>query len=150
VLTDRRNGYLLTDDRDRLDVELIHRWLSTDAYWAVGRTFEQTEAAVAGSWPVGVYREADDTQVAFARVITDGVVFGYLCDVYVDPAHRNAGLGRWLVRSLRDDLTARGLKRILLVTKTAQGVYAPLGFTPVDANRWMECHLRTTAAGLAS
>jgi ribosomal protein S18 acetylase RimI-like enzyme len=150
VLTARHNGYLLSDDRDRLDVELVHRWLSTDAYWALGRTLEQTRGTVAGSETVGVYRETDGAQVAYARVVTDGVVFAYLCDVYVDPGCRGAGIGSWLVGVLRDDLAARGLKRFLLVTHTAQRVYAPLRFTPVDANRWMECDLGATAARLAS
>lgn len=149
MLTARHNGYLLSDERDRLDVELVHRWLSTDAYWALGRTLEQTRGTIAGSEPVGVYRETDGAQVAYARVVTDGVVFAYLCDVYVDRRCRGAGIGSWLVGTLRDDLAARGLKRFLLVTQTAQGVYAPLGFTPVDADRWMECDLPATAARLA-
>ena len=90
VLTARRNGYLLSDDPARLEVERVHRWLSTDAYWARGRSLEQVRAAIAGSESVGVYRAAGDParpgdngfqQVAFARVVTDGVVFAYLCDV---------------------------------------------------------------------
>ena len=144
VLTARHDGFLLSDDPDRLDVNLVHRWLSTDAYWALGRTHDQVRATIAGSECVGVYREAGLDQVAFARVVTDGVVFAYLCDVYVDRAHRGAGIGRWLVRTLREDLAARGLRRFLLATRTAQGVYAPLGFTPVDSARWMECDLQAT------
>ena len=83
MLNERRSdGYLLSDDRNLIDVELVHRWLATDAYWAVGRTLEQTRNAIAGSAPAGVYR--DGRQVAFARMVTDGAVFGYLADVYVD------------------------------------------------------------------
>jgi predicted GNAT family acetyltransferase len=150
VLNERRDdGYVLTDDHERLDLELVHRWIS-DTYWAAGRPLEVMRRAIAGSEPVGVYREADGRQVAFARVVTDGTVFAYLCDVFVDPACRGRGLGRWLVRALRDDLAARGLKRFLLVTNTAQGVYAPLGFVPADGERWMECDLRATAGRLAS
>jgi predicted GNAT family acetyltransferase len=105
--------------------------------------------AIAGSEPIGVYREADGRQVAFARVVTDGVVFAYLCDVFVDPACRGRGLASWLVRALRDDLARRGLKRFLLATRDAQDVYAPLGFEPVITERWMELDLRAAAARLA-
>lgn len=150
MLNERRaDGLLLTDDPERLDHEQVHRWIS-DTYWAAGRSADAMRRAIAGSEPVGVYREADGRQVAFARVVTDGVVFAYLCDVFVDPASRGRGIGRWIVRALRDDLAARGLKRFLLVTKTAQGVYAPLGFVPADGERWMECELQAAAGRLAS
>ena len=144
----RDDGYLLTDDRDLLDVEQVHRWLSTESYWAAGRTFAEMSAAIDGSWPVGVYR--DGRQVAFARVVTDGVVFAYLCDVFVDRSCRGLGLGSWLVRALRDDLAARGLKRFLLRTRDAHGVYAPLGFGAADPATWMDCDLQATAGRLAS
>jgi predicted GNAT family acetyltransferase len=150
MLTERRDdGFVLTADPERLDHELVHRWIS-DTYWAAGRSPDVMRRAIAGSEPVGVYRAADGQQVAFARVVTDGVVFAYLCDVFVDPACRGRGLGRWIVRTLRDDLAARGLKRFLLVTSTAQGVYAPLGFAPADGERWMECDLQAAAGRLAS
>jgi GNAT superfamily N-acetyltransferase len=138
----RDDGFELSDDRARVDPELVHRWISTDSYWAAGRSAELMRAATDGSVPYGVYRVSDGAQVAFARVVTDGAVFAYLCDVYVDRAHRGIGLGTWLVRCLRDDLAARGLRRLLLVTADAHGVYAPLGFEPVDGARWMECDLR--------
>ena len=142
MLIDRRDdGFVLSDDPALLDRDCVHRWLSTDAYWAVGRTRETMDRAMAGSWNVGVYRETDGEQVAFARVVTDGAVFAYLCDVYVDRDLRGRGLGRWLVSAVRDELAGQGVKRLLLVTNTAQGVYAPLGFEPVDASRWMACTL---------
>lgn len=120
----------------------MHSWIS-GTYWATGRSADDMRRATAGSEPVGIYE--DGRQVAFARVVTDGVVFAYLCDVFVDPACRGRGLGSWLVRASRDDLARRGLKRLLLVTRDAHGVYAPLGFTPVDGARWMECDLQAAA-----
>ena len=144
----RDDGFLLTTDAGRLDHELVHEWIS-GTYWATGRSAEAMSRAIAGSQPVGVYREADGRQVAFARVVTDGVVFAYLCDVFVDPDCRGLGLGSWLVRALRDELSRRGLKRFLLATRDAQPLYAPLGFTPVDGQRWMECDLEAAAARLA-
>jgi GNAT superfamily N-acetyltransferase len=142
VLDERRDdGYLLSDDRDRIDVELVHRWISTDSYWAAGRTLAQMRGAIGGSVPVGVYR--DGRQVAFARAVTDGATFAYVADVYVDRSCRGLGLGSWLVRGLRDMLAARGVQRFLLVTKDAHGVYERLGFTEVEPGRWMENDLRT-------
>ncbi|WP_250002221.1 GNAT family N-acetyltransferase [Actinoplanes sp. M2I2] len=142
MLNDRRDdGYTLSSERERIDLDRVHQWLSTDAYWALGRPLDQMRAAVAGSEPFGVY-DGDGEQVAFARVVTDGAVFAYLCDVYVDPAHRGRGLGGWLVRHLRDHYAARGLSRFVLVTRDAHAVYARHGFTDVEPGRWMECDLR--------
>jgi GNAT superfamily N-acetyltransferase len=90
-------------------------------------------AAVDGSEPFGIY--VDGSQAAIARVVTDGAVFVYLCDVYVERAHRGKGLGGWLVRSLRDHYAARGLSRFLLVTRDAHAVYAREGFAEVEPGR---------------
>lgn len=121
----------------------VHRWLSTDAYWAMGRSLDRVRAALDGSEAYGVYLSSNSSgeQVAVARVVTDNTIFAYLCDVYVDRAHRGKGLGGWLVESLRDHLADRGLTRFLLVTRDAQPLYARQGFTEVDPGRWMECDL---------
>jgi GNAT superfamily N-acetyltransferase len=138
----RDDGHELSGDRDRLDIDLVHHWLSTDTYWAPGRSRATMLAAIDGSAPFGVYRPGDGRQVAFARVVTDGAVFAYLSDVYVDRPARGAGIGSWLVRAVRDELAARGLRRFVLTTNDAQQVYARLGFEPVDGERWMEYDLR--------
>jgi predicted GNAT family acetyltransferase len=135
----RDDGYELNSDRARIDLPRVHRWLSTDAYWAMGRTEERMRAAIEGSEPYGIYQEQE--QVAVARVVTDNTIFAYLCDVYVDRAHRGQGLGNWLVESLCDHLAGRGLTRFLLVTRDAQPIYARHGFENVDPGRWMECDL---------
>lgn len=139
----RDDGYELSADPDRIDLPLVHRWLSTDAYWALGRPLERLRAAFAGSEVFGIYRAG--AQVAVARVVTDGAIFAYLCDVYVDPAHRGLGLGGWLVGSLRELYAARGLSRFLLATKDAHTVYAPHGFAEVEPGMWMVCDLRAVS-----
>ena len=94
----------------------------------------------------GVYRSPHGPQVAFARVVTDGATFAWLCDVYVDPAERGNGLGTWLATAVSDDLAARGIRRILLSTWDAHGVYAKAGFVPLARpERWMEIDRRTIA-----
>jgi GNAT superfamily N-acetyltransferase len=135
----RDDGYQLTTDPDRLDLRLVHDWLSTDAYWALGRRREVTDRSVAGSVVYGVYRPGDGRQVAFARAVTDSATFAWLCDVYVDRAERGRGLGTWMVGAVRDHLAGLGVRRVLLATDDAHGVYARLGFTPLaEPGRWME------------
>jgi GNAT superfamily N-acetyltransferase len=145
----RDDGFELSDERARIDLDLVCHWLATDSYWAPGRTPELMRAAAAGSVPYGVYAPSGSL-VAFARVVTDGAVFAYLSDVYVDRPSRGIGLGSWLVRVLRDDLAARGLRRFVLTTDDAHGVYAPLGFAPADPQRWMECDLRAVPVSSAT
>ncbi|HEY3869296.1 MAG TPA: GNAT family N-acetyltransferase [Actinocrinis sp.] len=134
----RDDGYEFSDDKTRLDLDAVSEWLSTDAYWALGRPRRKTEAAIAASEAYGVYAP-DGSQAAFARMVTDHETFAWLCDVYVARPHRGAGLGKWMVAALRDEYQAMGLKRILLATNDAHGVYATAGFTPLAApERWME------------
>ncbi|HEX2357549.1 MAG TPA: GNAT family N-acetyltransferase [Micromonosporaceae bacterium] len=138
----RADGYEICTDPGRLDLDLVHRWLSTDAYWALGRGRDVVARAAEGSLLFGVY-EPGGTQVAVARAVTDSATFAWLCDVYVDRAERGRGLGSWLVGVVRDELNARGVRRILLATADAHGVYAKLGFRPLaEPDRWMELTVR--------
>ncbi|MFF8311306.1 GNAT family N-acetyltransferase [Streptomyces lydicus] len=122
-------GYELSTDPDRLDVDLVHHWLSTDAYWALGRGRETVERAVRGSLNFAV-RAAGGPQVAYARVVTDWATFAWLCDVYVAPAHRGKGLGTWLAGAVRDHLAPYRLTRVMLSTLDAHEVYSKVGFVP--------------------
>ncbi|GGQ65983.1 GNAT family N-acetyltransferase [Streptomyces flaveolus] len=131
-------GYEISTDPDRIDAGRVHRWLSTDAYWALGRTREKQDRAIAGSLNFGVYEAVTGEQVAYARVITDRATFAWLCDVYVDPSARGKALGTALVGAVREQLRPYGLRRILLATHDAHGVYEKLGFTPLDRpDQWM-------------
>ena len=131
-------GYEISDDPDRVDVGRVHHWLSTDAYWALGRPREKQEGAIRGSLNFGVYEEGSGEQVAYARVVTDRATFAWLCDVYVDPSARGKGLGTALVAAVREHLRPYGLRRILLATHDAHGVYAKLGFEPLaKPDQWM-------------
>ncbi len=126
-----------TDDA-LLDVDLIHRWLSEDAYWSLGRTREQVERSLAASVNVGAY---DDTgrQVGFLRLVTDRATFAWVCDVYVDPTARGSSVGKALIAECDRLLTAYGVRRALLATADAHGLYAQYGFAPLtDPGRWME------------
>src|SRR3954466_6129847 len=90
-----RDGYVLSTERSRVDVDTVHRWLSQDAYWALGRPREVVEKTIEASWGWSVFAP-DGEQVAFLRAVTDGLTFAWICDVYVDPAHRGHGIATWV------------------------------------------------------
>ncbi|OII64144.1 GNAT family N-acetyltransferase [Streptomyces sp. CC53] len=128
----------ISTDPARLDRERVHHWLSTDAYWALGRTRATQDLAIDGSLNFGAYDTATGSMAAYARVVTDGATFAWLCDVYVAPEARGGGLGTALVEAVRDHLAPRGLKRIVLATEDAHGLYEKFGFRPLEApDRWM-------------
>jgi GNAT superfamily N-acetyltransferase len=133
-----RGEYLLSSDPARLDLAAIHRYLSA-SYWSPGLPFEVLRRAVAGSICFGVYCGSE--QVGFARVVTDRATFAYLCDVYVLDAHRGRGLGRWLAEAASIHPDLQGLRRWVLVTRDAHGLYERFGFRPLARpDRYMELH----------
>jgi GNAT superfamily N-acetyltransferase len=126
-----------------LQVDRVHAWLSKEAYWALGRTRETVKKAIAGSRTMGVYRDRGDgmpgEQVAFARAVTDGATFAWVCDVFVAPDVRGLGVGDAMVGRLVTALEDLGIGRVLLATRDAHEVYARLGFEPLaNPTFWME------------
>jgi GNAT superfamily N-acetyltransferase len=123
-------GFELDDDPARIDVDAVHAYISGQSYWGKGRSREMTERAIAGSTRVvGLY--SGGQQVGFARAVCDGVIFGYLADVYVLPAYRGHGLGLELVREVVDGEHGQHAANVrwLLHTADAQGLYEKLGFS---------------------
>ena len=132
-----RDDYVTSADLSEMDLDLVHQWLSTDAYWALDRTRDNVERAARHSLNFGAFA-ADRRQVAYARVVTDHANFAWLCDVYVDPAHRGRGVGGLLLAAVVDHLEPMELRRMLLATKDAHGVYARFGFEPLPRpDDWM-------------
>ena len=133
----RRQGYQIDDDRLRLDRAVIHGFL-VDAYWATGIRREAVDRSLDRSDCYGLYGP-DGAQAGFARVVTDTVRFAWLCDVFVLPAHRGRGLGRWIVETALAELDALGVSRIILGTADAHGLYRGQGFAGLaDPTRMME------------
>jgi GNAT superfamily N-acetyltransferase len=129
--------YTISSDPDRLDREWIHKVISTDTYWAVGRTRERSDLAIDHSLPYGVYA-ADGRQVAFGRLVTDHAYFGWLSDVYVDREVRGQGISKRLIAHIVDEAERLGLRRVLLATGDAQGLYRQFGFDEIDDDySWM-------------
>jgi GNAT superfamily N-acetyltransferase len=132
------SDYELSTDRARMDLDAIHAFLSR-AYWSPGVPREVVERAIAGSLCFGVFLHGE--QVAFARVVTDRATFGYLADVYVLEAHRGRGLSRRMMDAVVAHPDLQGLRRLLLATRDAHGLYARYGFRPLAApERFMEVH----------
>ena len=125
----QRPDYLLSTDPARLDLAVIHHFL-TNCYWSPGIPRSIVERAVAGSVSFGIHATAGG-QVGFGRIITDGATFGYLADVFVLPEHRGRGLGRWLVESMLAHPSLQGFRTWLLATQDAHGLYANYGFQPL-------------------
>ncbi|EST20356.1 GNAT family N-acetyltransferase [Streptomyces niveus] len=136
-------AYDISTDPARLDADRIHRWLSTDAYWALGRARDVQDRAMAGSLNFGVYDRVSGEQVAYGRVVTDHATFAWLCDVYVDPVARGKGLGTELVAAAREQLARQGVRRFMLATEDAHGVYEKVGFKSLEnPSMWMSQDLQ--------
>ena len=133
----QRGEYTISSDKSLLDVGLIHEFLSTSAYWALGRTRQTVERSIANSLSFGIYRGTE--QVGFARVITDYATFAYLADVFVLPEFRGQGLSVWLMEVIDQHPDLQGLRRWMLATKDAHGLYRKTGFCELKLpERWME------------
>ena len=127
----------ISTDRDRIDRELVHRFLSDHSYWARWRTREQNDRIIDTCLCFGVYE--DGRQIAHARVLTDSVVFGYLGDVFVVHEARGRGVGKALMDAVLSHPHVRDLSRFTLVTDDAHGLYEQYGFAPLDDVRmWMQ------------
>jgi GNAT superfamily N-acetyltransferase len=123
-----RDRYTITTDPARLDVDAIHAYLAR-SYWAEGIPRELVQRSIDNSLCFGLFDGM--RQVGFARVITDRATFAYLCDVYVLEEHRGAGLGKWLIETVMSHPEVQGLRRWMLMTRDAHGLYAQHGFTPL-------------------
>ena len=122
----RADGYEISTDPARLDLDVIHGFLRT-AYWSPGVPRPVVERSIAHSLPFGVYAPGGE-QVGFGRAVTDWAAFAYIGDVFVLAGHRRRGLGIWLVESMLAHPALHGLRRIHLATADAHGLYERFGF----------------------
>jgi GNAT superfamily N-acetyltransferase len=138
-----RGEYIISTDPTRLDLEVIHGFLST-SYWATGRSIETIRRSIAGSLPFGVYRH--NRQIGFARVITDYATLAWIADVFILDEFRGRGLSKWLMEVIITHPELQGFRRWILATKDAHGLYEKFGFTQLRRpERWMERHDPTCA-----
>lgn len=117
--------FTISNYKDRLQVDVIHRYLTEDAYWTTGRTLEMTQKTIEHSLCFGVYYH--ENQVGFARVVTDYTIFAYLCDVFILEAFQGQGLGKWLTETILKFLDEEGVRWTMLATRDAHELYESYG-----------------------
>lgn len=136
----QREQFTLSTDKNRLQINRIHIFLSTQAYWSLGIPLSVVESAVEGSICFGLYDEAAcGSQIGYARIVTDGATFAWICDVYIEPEYRGKGLSKWMIDCLMTYPVLKNLRRICLATKDAHSLYGKFGFEVTQTpQNWME------------
>lgn len=133
----KRGDYLISTDPSRLDVALVHNFISNTSYWGQGRTLQVVQRSLDNSLNFGLYNNSN--QVGFARVVTDYATFAWIADVFVLPEHRGRGLSKWLMEVMLAHPSLQGFRRWVLATKDAHSLYERFGFIPLHRpERWME------------
>jgi GNAT superfamily N-acetyltransferase len=133
-----KDDYRISTDKETINLEYVHRFLS-QSYWAENVPIDVVRRSIEGSLCFAVFSE--ERQVGFARVITDGATFAYLADVFIDEGFRGRGLSKWLMEVIIGHPHLQGLRRFLLATRDAHGLYRQFGFQPLNfADRWMQLH----------
>jgi GNAT superfamily N-acetyltransferase len=127
------DDYLVSTGADRVDVDFVCAALA-GSYWAQNRARDVIEASLRTSLCFGIYEKRGGRQVGFARVVTDGATFSWLCDVVIDPSHRKKGLGKLLVSSVVGHPSLKGTM-FLLGTRDAHGLYEKYGFARLEMMR---------------
>lgn len=136
-----QGDYKLSTDNAQLDVAVIHQYLSKESYWAQRIPLDVVQRSIDNSLCFGLYHQ--DTQVGFARVVTDKATFAYLADVFILPEHRGKGLSKWMLGFIHQYPELQGLRRWLLGTLDAHELYKQFGWTllpPEVAPRFMQLH----------
>jgi len=131
-----KKGFKISTDKSLLDMDMIFHYLSDESYWGKGISLDRVKTSIENSMCFGIYK--DDKQVGFARMITDKATFGYLCDVFVLNDYRRLGLSKWLVQTIVAHPELQGMRRWLLATADAHGLYKQFGFLPLTSpENWM-------------
>lgn len=138
-ITIYKDQFSISTDKSKLDIDSIHDFLSTKAYWCLNIPKEKVQTAIENSLCFGVYQEGK--QVGFARIITDFSTIAYLGDVYILEEYRGKGLSKWLMETIMIHENLQGLRRWILLTGDAHELYRQFGWTNIaDPTKWMELH----------
>ena len=144
-LTVNQNDYSISTDRKKLDLKAVHNFLSTKAYWCLNIPYDTVKKATENSLNFGVYY--NNQQVGYARVITDYSTIAYLGDVYILDEQRGKGLSKWLMETIMSHPELQGLRRWILLTGDAHGLYRQFGWTDIaNPVLWMELHNKNVYA----
>jgi len=133
-----KDDFIITTDKSMIDAAYVH-WFVSNSYWAEGVPIETVQKSIDGSLCFSVVYL--NHQVGFARVITDEATFAYLADVFIDENFRGRGLSKWLMEVIMSYPGLQGLRRFMLATRDAHGLYRQFGFTALtNTDRWMQIH----------
>ena len=133
-----KDDYTITTDKQKIDIAYVHDFL-TQSYWAKNIPLSVVQQSIKGSLCFAIWHQ--QKQVGFARVITDEATFAYLADVFIDEHYRGRGLSKWLVQVILEYPSLQGLRRFLLATRDAHGLYSQYGFELLThPERWMQIH----------
>lgn len=133
----QRGEYTISTNNDRLSIQLIHDFISNQSYWGQGRRIESVQRALENSLNFGLYKK--NQQIGFARVVTDYCTFAWLADVFVIDEYRGQGLSKWLMEVIMSHPQLAGMRRWVLATRDAHGLYKQFGFVEMlQPERWME------------
>jgi len=136
-MTIYKGEFCISTDKEKLDVDSIHDFLSTTAYWCLNIPKDNVQTSIHNSLCFGVYE--DKKQIGFARVITDFATIAYLGDVYVLEEYRGLGISKWLMEIVMNHPNLQGLRRWILLTADAHELYRKFGWTDIsDSTKWME------------
>ena len=139
IVEQRRGEYLISTDPRRVDLRVVHDFL-TNCYWAKGVPLEVVERSIQHALCFGIY-DGSGAQVGFARVVSDFSTVAYLGDVFVLESHRGRGLGKWMMECIMQHPALQGMRRWILVTGDAHGLYKQFGFTALQsAEGYMELY----------
>ena len=139
IINETKGEFCISTDKQKLDLKAVHKFLSEEAYWSKNVPFEIVRTAAEHSLTFGLYR--DEQQIGYARVITDHATFAYLADVYVLAKFRGRGLSKWMMEIIINHPNLQKLRRWVLLTADAHGLYKQYGWTPIAGpERWMERH----------
>ena len=133
----RREQFVISTDKSRLNLQIIFDFLSNRSYWALGRSLEIISRSIETSLCFGVYER--ENQVGFARVVTDYATFGWVCDLFILETHRKQALGKWLIQAIISHPDLKSIRRLLLATQDADELYRKYGGfeTLPEPQRWM-------------
>jgi len=133
----RRGEFQISTDPARVDLPTVHDFLTKEAYWSPGISIDIVRRSLEGSIAFGLYRGGE--QVGFTRVVSDRATFAWICDVFVLDAYRGRGLGKWLMECVMAHPELQGLRRWMLATRDAHGLYEQSGFKELhDPMKFME------------
>lgn len=139
IITTTKGDFTISTDKSKLDLTVIHDYLANQSYWSKNIPKERIRKSIANALCFGIYYK--DTQIGYAKVVSDFSTMAYLGDVFVLEDYRGQGLSKWLMETIMSHPELTGLRRWILLTSDAHELYKKFGWQPIASpEKWMEIH----------